>query len=158
MPEPIDYRVLRNLQAALGQMTVAGGYHYDVAVGAVKLDPDHDVEALIAPGGPRPFIIFAVGDERWEYQPAMRLALVLPVTLYWLQDSDPTDDESLLKTYFRGCADIEQALALDVTRGGLAVDTRIKQRRLDRVVDGTQVWALIDLEIKIHRGYGRANG
>lgn len=155
MPEPIDLQIVQHLQAALGAMRVADGYHFDVAATAVKLDPNHQVEDLIAPTGPRPFVILELTpDEGWEYQPAEQLHLALRVTIHWVSDSTPTDDNSRLQTYLRGCADVERAIAQDVTRGGLAVDTRIVKRLYDTAVDGAQVWAQIDVEITLYRQYG----
>jgi len=162
MPEPLDYQIVLNLQTALVAISVASGYHYDMPAGAVRLNPDLDVESLIAPDGPRPFIFFKLGDQQWpreQYQPAMRLAHILPVTIAWVQDSDATTDAALLQTFFRGAADVEQAVAgtpASLTRGGLAVDTRITGIR--QAGEGAEVWAVVDLEIKTMRTYGQPNG
>lgn len=157
MPEPIEFRILQNLQTALLAISVAGGYHYTVAAGAVKLDPNQNVEALIASGGPRPFVVLQLQPETWEYDPANQARLVLPVTIHWISDSTPTDDTSRLQTYLRGCADVEQAIAVDITRGGYAFDTKIVKRELDLAVDGSQVWAMVDVEIALRRTYGAPN-
>lgn len=155
MPEPIDFQIVQDLQAALGAMSVSTGYHYTVAVTAVKLDPNHEVEDIIAPTGPRPFVILELTpDEGWEYQPAEQLVFRLPLTIHWVSDSTPTDDASRMQTYLRGCADVERAITRDITRGGLAQDTRLVKRTFDTAVDGAQVWAQIDLEIFVYRTYG----
>jgi hypothetical protein len=156
--DPIDYTIVRNLQTALQAMSVRTGFHYDVGGTAVKLDPNHDVEKLIAPDGPRPFVILELKPETWTYQPAGRVVVVLPVTIHWVGESTPTEDASRLQTYLRGCADVERAIARDHTRGGLAVDTRIVKRTCDESTSGAQVWALIDVEIKLHRIYGAPDG
>lgn len=156
--DPREYQIIRNLQAALQAISVAGGYHFDVTAVAVKLDPNHKVEDLIAPDGPRPFIIVELTAERWQYFPASELKLVVPVTIHWVSDSVPTVDESRMQTYFKGCADVEQAIALDTGRGGLATDTRIVRRTFDTAVDGSQVWALLDAAITVNRTYGQPNG
>lgn len=155
MPEPNEYLIVRNLQSALGLMQVAGGYYYDVGDTAVKLDPNQDVESFIAPNGPRPFIVIDVQPEEWTYSPAMVVALVMPVTIHWVNDSDPTDDQSRMRTFFRGCADVERAITVDITRGGLAFDTRMVKRTSNRAVDGSLVWAAIDTTIRINRNYGK---
>lgn len=155
--DPIEYQIVRNLQTALQAISVAGGYHFDVVATAVKLDPNHKVDDLIAPGGPRPFVILELTPERWTYFPASQLKLALPLTIHWVSDSTPTADDSRMQTYLKGCADIEQAMAVDVTRGGLAVDTRIVRRTFDTAVDGAQVWAMIDVVINLHRTYGSPN-
>lgn len=156
--EPIEYRVLLNLQTALQAITVAGGYHYTVAATAVKLDPNHNVEALIAPDGPRPFIVLELREERWEYSPASQVRIVVPVTIHWVSDSTPTVDESRLQTFLRGCADVEQAMAVETIMGSLAQIPRIGKRTLDFMVDGAQVWAQIEADIVVNRTYGVPNG
>lgn len=160
MAEPLDYQIVLNLQTALLAISVASGYHYDMPPGAVKLDPDHDVEALIAPTGPRPFMVFDFPDEDWKYQPSMRVELVLPIRLLWVHESDPTVDNSMQHVYRKGLADVERALAPLLPNGplqGLATDLRIVNRQRD-LGHGAQVWALIDVDIKLYRTYGQPNG
>lgn len=155
MPEPIEFQILQNLQTALLAIAENDGYHYDVVDSAVKLDPNGDVEALIAPDGPRPFVILQVDPEDWQYFPAREIELRMPVTVHWVSDSTPTDDKSRLQTFFRGCADVERAIAQDITRGGRAFDTTMTRRTLDLAVDGAQVWARIELAINVHRTFGQ---
>jgi len=158
MPEPIEFRLVQDLQASLALIAIASGYHFDVGATAVKLDPNVAVEALIAPDGPRPFILIEVQPESWEYFPSGDIKLRMPMTVHWVSDSTPTDDASRMRTYFRGCADVEQAVAVEGSRGGLATDTRVTKRTFDTAVDGSQVWALIDLQILVHRTFGQPNG
>ncbi len=156
--EPREYRIVRNLQAALAAMTVAGGYFYDVTSTVVKLDPDHDVAALKRPDVPRPFLILDVAKEKWIYEPANELKLVLPVMVHWIGESDPTVDEARMLMFYRACADVEQAIAIDLSRGGLATDTRITGRQLVENVEGPEVWAQIQTEIQLRRTFGQPNG
>jgi len=158
MSEPIAYRIVRNIQSVLAAITVAGGYHYDVAATAVKLDPDHDVQTLVAPNGPRPFLILDVLPETWRYSQAEQVKLVMPITVHWIGESDPTVDEDRQRMFFRACADVEQALAADIGRTGLAADTRVIRQQLIENVEGPQVWAQIQVEVHLHRTYGRPNG
>ena len=157
MSEPREFRIVQNLQAALLAISVTAGYHFDVDSLAVKLDPNCDIESLIAPNGPRPFVLLQVLPEQWEYRPSMRVTVTLPVVVHWVSDSIPTDDDSRLQTFFRGVADVEQALTQDITRGQLATDTRIVKRTFDTAVDGSQVWAMVEAEIRIDRTYGAPN-
>lgn len=154
--EPIEYQVLTNLQAALQGIRIGNGYHYDVRGTAVKLDPNQDVESLI--GGadaPRPFVLLEVLPERREYRPSLQIKITRPVTIHWVSESDPTRDSDRLQVFMRGCADVERAIVQDITRGGLAGDTRIEKTAFDAAVDGSQVWAQIDIEILMHRTYGQ---
>lgn len=156
--DPREYRIVRNLQSALAAITVAGGYFYDVAATAVKLDPDHEVQDLVSPDGPRPFLVLDVAPEKWQYAQANQVKLVLPVTVHWIAESDPTIDEDRVRMFYRACADIEQAAAADLGRGGLAADTRVVRRQLVETVEGPRVWAQVQVEIHLHRTFGQPNG
>lgn len=164
MPEPIEYRILLNLQAALAAMTVAGGYYFTVGATAVKLDPNSDVESLIEPSGPRPFVLIEVRKERWEYFPANEVRLVLPFTVHWIPDFPTAGvDASLPQMYFRGCADVEKAIAVDpgrgtypdASQGSLAIDTRITGRRMREIENDSSIaWAMVDIDIPLRRTFG----
>ena len=158
MPEPIEFRIVQNLQAALQAIALGAGYHYDVHAVAVKLDPNSAVEALTAPGGPRPLLLIEVKPGPWQYSPASQVKRVLPMTVHWVSESTPTDDVSRMQTFFRGCADVEQAITVDLSRGGLAADTRIIRQNFDTAVDGSQVWGQNEIEVHLHRTFGQPNG
>lgn len=155
MAEPIEYRILRHLQATLAAITVAGGYHYDLMDVAVKLDPNTDVDSLIAPDGPRPFAVISVKPEEWAYEPAFQLRLGMPLNIFWIGVADQTRDEARMELFFRGCADVEQAIAVDPSRGGYAADTRIVSRECGG--DGAEVWAKVGVVIPLRRTYGQPN-
>lgn len=157
MADPIELRIVQNLQLALQGIAVAGGYHYDLAALAVKLDPNVDVEALIASQALRPFLILELAPDSFSYSASMMTSIELPATIHFVQDSDPTDDADWLRTYLQLCADAEQALAVDISRGGLAMDTRITSREYHAFGD-SQVWALVKTVISVRRQYGRPNG
>lgn len=152
---PTEYQILAHLKAALQQMSIAGGYHYNIVADAVKLDPNCDVESLIAPDGLRPFVIIEVKPDAWSFSPANRANIVLPVTIHWVSESVPTDDVSRMLTFFQGCADVERAIAVDVSRGVKAQDTRITKRSYATALDGAQVWAMVEVDIPTRRVYGQ---
>ena len=158
MSEPIEYLIVRDVQAALQAATVAGGYHYTIAAAAVKLDPNHEVEALVAPDGPRPYVLIEVSPDEWQYVPSNDVTLVTKLNVHWVHDTDPTADEDLLLRYYRGCADVERALMQDISRGGRAVDTRITSRTPGRDTDSAQVWATLAVEIHQVRTCGAPDG
>lgn len=157
MSEPIEYRIVQSLQTALLSIAIAGGYHHDVAALAVKLDANHSVEELIGDSALRPFFILEMTADTFTYQPANRIRIVMPAIIHAVHDSDVTVDDSWVRTYFRLCADIEQAVAVDITRGGLATDTRVLSREF-KTFNGSQVWAQVNAEIRVPRLYGEPNG
>ena len=155
--EPLEFRIVQNLQTALRGISIANGYHYDIATHAVKLDANHDVESLIGDQSPRPFVILELSPDAYEYFPAEQIRLRMPFIIHAVNDTDPTVEEAMLRTYLRLCADVEQAIAEDASRGALATDTRIFEREMHEW-DGQQVWALLKGEIREHRTYGAPNG
>lgn len=158
MPAPIDFLILANLQQALQTIAVGDGYHFDVRGTAVKMDPNQNVEELVELDDPmRPFIAIEVLPLVFEYQPAKRVKVRRPVKVHWVKESRPERDEDLLETFARGCADVEKAIAVDITRGGHAIDTRITGATLNRDEDGSEVWVEIDAEVQLIRTYGEPN-
>jgi hypothetical protein len=155
VPEPTEYLAIANLQEALQGISVGAGYFYDVRGTAVKLDPNQDVATLVEPDGPQPFIAIEVKPERREYEAGASVVhITRPITVHWVRESDPTHDEDLLRTFFRGIADVEKAVADDPSRGGYASETRVVTCTLSRDEDGSQVWAMVDLELWTIRTYG----
>jgi len=76
--------------------------------------------------------------------------------VYFVNQADQTVDESLLQTYMRGCADVEQALGKENIMGGLAQMPRVVSRSFSAV--GGEVWSIVDIEISLYRTYGQPNG
>lgn len=156
MAEPNEYLLVLALQAALRAISVNGGFNFDVADVAVKLDPNQDVEALIPPSGPRPIIILELTPDTWRYFPSSQVVLDFQPVVHWVHDADPTDDLSRLRTFLYGCADIERALERGTpSLGQYATDNRITSRTLDLSADGSLVWASLQLSFRIDRTWGQ---
>src|SRR4051812_41593562 len=111
MPEPIEFRIVQSLQTALRDISIANGYHHDVAELAVKLDPDVDVELLIGDSPLRPYFLLAVAPDQWAIKFAPNgMEITMPFTVNAVHTSDVTDDDDWIRTFYRLCADVEQAL------------------------------------------------
>ena len=158
MPDPIELRVIQSLQTALRSISVAGGYFHDVTSLAVKLDIDAAVEDIIGGSGARPFIVLEVTPEAFTYFPAEQVRVNAPFIVHFVDDTDPLDDDAMLEKYYRLCADVEQAIAVDGTRGALATDTVITNREKRKTAEGQLVWAQVTAEVKLNRTYGAPNG
>lgn len=154
--EPIEFQVMQNMQTALKAISKAGGYHHDVASFAVKLDPNHEVEEFIGEEPSLPFFVLEPQPDEFQYFPASQVRVRLPFIVHAIHESDTTDDDALQETYFRLCADVEKALAVDITRGGLASLTTILERQIE-TISGKQVWAMLTGEVAVHRTYGVPN-
>lgn len=156
---PAEYQVLTALRDAIAGIRVGDGFYYDVRGTGVKLDPNQDVESLVAAGGPRPFVLIELTADQWQHMPAARARIDLAATIHWVHDSDPTRDADRIQTYLQGCADIEKVLVgsngADLSRGGLVIDTRIVRRTFDTAVDGSMVWGSIEIVMPMIRTYGQ---
>jgi hypothetical protein len=152
---PAEYQVLTNLRDAIAAIRVGDGFHYDVRGTGVKLDPNQDVESLVAAGGPRPFVLIELTQDDWQHMPSLRARIDLKATIHWVHDSDPTRDADRIQTYLQGCADVEKMLIVDLQRGGLVIDTRILRRTFDTAIDGSMVWASIEIVMPMIRTYGQ---
>jgi hypothetical protein len=159
MAEPLEFQIVQNLQTALRSISIASGYHHDFESLAVKLDANHDVEELIGDQPLRPFIILELRPNIFDYSEASAgyVLVLIPFIVHAVNDTDPKVDDDMLKKYLRLCADVEQAIAVDERRGGLATDTRIFERSLHEL-DGQRVWALLSGQVREHRKYGEPNG
>lgn len=161
--DPIEFRIVQSIQTALKGIKTADGYHHTVKGWAVKLDPEHKVEDLIGGandpiGPPRPFIVLELpAAEEFQYFPSNQIRLAKPFVVHAINNSDPTEDDAKLRAFHRLCADVETAIAVDITRGGLAVDTRILGRQM-REHDGQEIWAQVAVQVNLHRTYGAPNG
>jgi hypothetical protein len=157
MSEPTELLIVQNLQAALQGISVAAGYHYDVASLAVKLDPNQRVEDLLGETAARPFYVLELTPDEWEYSPSKMVLVRMPATIHAVHVADTTDDAAWLQTYLRLCADVEQAIAVDISRGGRAIDTRITSRDFHSF-GGGEVWARVQTTTSVRRNYGVPNG
>jgi hypothetical protein len=156
--EPIEYRIVQSLQTALRGIATASGYHHTVQSLAVKLDPNVDVETLIGDEALRPFMVLELPPDQHAIKFAPKgVQITLPVIVHAVHASDPTIDESWIRTYFRLCADVEFALAQDISRGGLAVDTRVLSREAVSF-SGEQVWAKVTAQVTVVRRMDLPNG
>jgi hypothetical protein len=158
MPEPIEYRIVQSLQTALRGISTASGYHHTVQALAVKLDPNVDVETLIGDEALRPFVILELPPATHGIKFAPKgVEIRMPFIVHAVHDSDPTVDESWLQAFFRLCADVEQAVTADISRGGLAVSTKVVTPE-PVSFDGGLVWAKVTGEVLIVRTMGKPNG
>lgn len=155
MSEPVDLLSIQDLQTALQGIRENDGYFYGVAASAVKLDPNQAVDELVVPGGARPFVLIEVRNDTMTFvEKPDGIKHLFELTIHWVSESEPTDDTDRMRVFFRGCADVEKAITVDRSRGGLAFDTLIRRRQLDTGVDGSQVWARVDVDLDIRRTYG----
>lgn len=152
--DPVRLRVLLSLQTALASMSVATGYHWDVSASAVTLDYRNLSTAVTLPA----FVVAQAGDDTREFLPANRIKDQFRVMVFGRVDAKGLSDQNRRVTAFEYlAADIERAFSAEITRGGLAVDTRVQPPRepfieMDPV---NSVYIEQPVEIILRRMYGR---
>jgi hypothetical protein len=126
-------------------------------VSQVKLDPDADITQFVTTPPTRPMVLLEVADELWEYteMPA-RVRITTPVRIHFVRPTDGTDDADRMREFYRACADVERAIAADVTRGGFATMTKVVSRTMKNQL-GTELWAVIGSELRVNRTFGQAD-
>lgn len=163
MAEAIEFEIVQNMQEALEGIKIVDGYHHNLQGIAVKLDPETDVEAHLGENPVLPFIVIEMLPDIFDHQPSERVMLTSPFVIHAINstkpvnDLAPKDDDAMMRTFYRLCADVERAIQIDSLRGNKAIDTRILSRTMrDRT--GEEVWAMLTGEISQERGYGAPDG
>lgn len=160
MTEPIEYRILLNVQSALQTISQGGGYFFTVGASAVSLDPVDTIDIVLGRAAASPFFVVEVGSAgRPTYQPASQILELLPINIIAFANAEQQQDPvAKTKVYERLCADIEKAMTVDISRGGMATDTRIIGRQMQVTTGSVRVVALVQVEIRVYRTYGAPNG
>lgn len=133
--------ILENLRTTLAGITVANGYHNDIASAQRWRQSGNSLLNV-------PCIVINAGPEEKEPTPnpftTCRFTIYLDV---WMRQdqSDPQPTDALLNSLL---GDIEKALMVDYTRGGYAKDTNMKSNVLFETLEGQpQAGIVIELEI-----------
>lgn len=163
MSEPNEYLAIRTLRDNFAAISTARGFYYDVLPTAVSIDPVAQWESMLRPDGPRPVILIERGEESWSFSAGDQVEkggvrLSMPLTVHHIVERVPEADDDRMQLHYRGCADIERAVALDPSLGGTIFETLITKRSIDyERSGGTRVWSLIDLTLDCFRDYGHPN-
>jgi hypothetical protein len=153
--DSVRLKVQKNLQTTLQGMTDAAVYHYPVnSPSQVSLDPTVN---LLTKGGPDlPFYLIEVTpDGNREFFPSEQIVDVLTVNIIGRYDGASDDPTSKVTVWENLAADLEVALEADMTRAGLASDTRCMTPQPFTGVGSNIVIVVVPVQIKIYRQYGR---
>ncbi len=122
MADSIRERILANLRTTLEGITVAGGFNTDVSL---VYEGEIGTEVLTRSGVG---IAFEDGEEEYEQKNVNRLNKALPISIVAVQRVDAISGDQTVRAFGRALlADIEKALMVDWTRGGLATDTLMER-------------------------------
>ncbi|PIV38946.1 MAG: hypothetical protein COS29_05240 [Candidatus Omnitrophica bacterium CG02_land_8_20_14_3_00__42_8] len=133
--------ILENLKITLETVSIANGYHNDIASVQRWRQSGNSLVAV-------PCIVINAGPE--EKEPVPDPFTTCKFTVYldvWMRQdaADPQATDTLLNSLL---GDIEKALMLDYTRSGVAKDTNIKSNVLFETLEGQpQAGIIIELEI-----------
>lgn len=163
--EPLEVRIFERLAAILAAISVEGGYYFDVGDASVTLD---GAAAVAATAASSPVILIEPGtSEAWAYQPANQAIVELPARVIWVGSPRGPEDPApfvtmpkgaRLRTYWRACRDVLKAVTADYTLGGLVVDVRVTGRQWNQDIEGPDVYAVIDLSIRMSLDFTTPGG
>lgn len=158
MAEAIEFSIVKALADRIrNTVRTANGYHFNIET--VKLNPRHKVEERIAEADPlqRPYAIVKLLEEPdFDFAEKGSIGLTMPIDLIVVADIDETEDEELLRSYYRLRADIETVLAKQ-TFGGLINLLTITSFELAEPESST-IRVTAHLELSTLRTWGQPNG
>lgn len=136
------------------QAISGGNYHYPLVDGSqVTVDPGLHILGEITSDLPV-YVIETTPEGTKLYQPMEQLLEIFVINIHARYDADPIDPSSKLAVLENLKADMERALTVDITLGGLAVDVRL-QTAADFVGMGSPVVIVTQpVEIRLYRQYG----
>lgn len=156
MSTPVLLAIVLNLQTALQGIAQAAGYFNTVKATSVVLDP---VALLTVPATEVPFIVVGHHQVAVSRTWTSRPNAFQDVTRFTLQtrfDAPGTDVARKVTAYTQWIADIEVAVAADITRGGVALDTKVEQAQPYFGLPNENIcYAEIPIEIRWQRLYGK---
>lgn len=159
MSEPLIYQVILNIQTALRGISQSTGYNYTVRSSSVIVDP---ANVIVAPLTETPIFVIGhrvepVGErsfttsrpnavkERWR----VTMEIVVDV------ENDLEDGSKKAAARFRLVQDIERALTVDPTRGGIALYTYVMQDTAYPDIESqTRLYLEVPVDILMQRSYG----
>lgn len=116
MVDTIREKILDNIKTALDGISIVGGYVNNIASVQKYAQQGNDLSSV-------PCAIISAGQENKEHRPSFIVACSLTV-LIDVYTIAPTDTDASLNSLL---GDVEKALMVDYTRGGIANNTKITQ-------------------------------
>ncbi len=116
--------IIEALQAALRAIS-GGDYHYPLTdASQVTVDPGMQLLGPVLSDLPL-YVLETTPDGSKTYQPAKQILEVVRVNIHARYDADPVHPASKLAVFENLKADMERALTVDITLGGLVCDVRL---------------------------------
>jgi hypothetical protein len=156
MSAPRDLALIQSIQSALAAIRRADGYTWDVSADRVVLDPVN-LFGGVGDCVRSPFFqVEAEPEGAREFLPAMQLRDVVVASVMGRIDATGSHPDRRAVLGHQLAAEIERALCVDITRGGLASDTRLRKPSIfqaQSVTDQTVVVVVL-VDMPTFRTYG----
>ena len=145
--------IIEALQDKLQAIT-GSDYHYPLTSAAqVTVDPGMQILGPVLSDLPI-YVIETTPDGTKQYLAASQLLEVMRVNIHARHDADPVNPSSKLSVFENLKSDMERALAVDITLGGLAVDVRLFTAAEFVGMGQPIVIVTQPVEIRLYRAYG----
>lgn len=161
MSTPVLLAIVLNMQTALQGISTAAGYFNTVKLTSVVLDP---IALTMESPTELPFVVIGhliepvdqVFTSRGGIGGRSAMLLTDRIILEAALDAPGTSTARKLTAIAQFAADVEVALVKDVSRGGWAMDTRVKQfTSFVGLPAQSRCFVQVPIEIKYGRQYGQ---
>jgi hypothetical protein len=150
---PRELAILHNLQAALRTLTEMNGYGFTVKHDSVVLDAEN---IFNIPETRLPFnIVEPTDDGDRRFAPAHQLFDVFEWVITARVDAKGDDPNRRYTLGLQYAADLERVLTVDLERGGLTADTRLRKPQVFTSMSGDQTVLVVQRgSCHLHRTFG----
>lgn len=136
MPSPNQQDIVDAIMARIGTMTVANGYHFDLAQFSQSFVGFQDITAF-------PALFFGSFVTNYEVQ-TCSYNVTMDVKFWgWVSSADRRRDTALL------LADVRRMIYIDETWGGLAEYTHLVDERTDPAVSFSETVGYVEVNAQI---------
>lgn len=154
--DPLRLRIIAALVAALRTNITGSDYHYPLQTPSVQVSDDPTTNVLTWNGYDLPLhVIEPTPDNLREFYPAMQVREEFNLNITSRVDVvDLADPGARMAAWERVAADVERALGVDVTLGGLVYDVRVMPPRPFVGIGSPIVIVASPVSVRYHRTYG----
>lgn len=156
MSQPLQLALVASLRDALLGMTRAAGYSWDVSSDRVVLDYINLVTAVGHCQAAPFFFLEPTREGDRQFLPGRRVREDIVTTITARIDATGAQPGRQFTLGLQLAAELERALTRDLTRGGLAIDTRLRKPALFPEPGATSQLVLVvqDVVMPVVRPYG----
>ena len=153
--DPLRQRIIAAIVAAMRANITGSDYHFPV-LSSKQVTSDPTTNLLTWNGYDLPMhVVEPTPDAVREFYPATQIRDEFNLNITSRMDvSDTADPDLRMQTWEKLAADVERALAQDVTLGGLVYDVRVMPPRPFVGIGSPIVIVACPVSVRYHRAYG----